>query len=399
MMREAIYTDANTASLIEVGQEWNFHEACTREHLHTLHPYPAKFIPQIPRKAINEWSKKGEVVYDPFCGCGTTLLEASLLGRPSIGTDNNAVAILVSKAKNTIYRTADIVAIQAFAGRIEEALSKASSRRDLIPTSKNFDYWFSREVLERLSALKGLILQSPEPVRAILLASFSAIIVRVSYQDSDTRYARIERSIDPSGVGRVFRAKLLEVVKCLSEVAINRRAIASVHQADSRAVPFIAAESVSLIVTSPPYLNAYDYHKYHRQRIHWIDGDVAFARDLEIGSHDEFTRPKATPDQYFIDMDACFHEWRRILKSGARCLVLIGDAIVTKQPVRVADTFIELAQKHGLALERRWIRELMATKRAFNVRNSRMSHEHVLLFRKSSQRTRVSPTAGASVSA
>jgi DNA modification methylase len=147
-------------------------------------------------------------------------------------------------------------------------------------------------------------------------------------------------------------------------------------------VGFIPESSVSLIVTSPPYLNAYDYHKYHRQRLHWIDGDVDFARDIEIGTHDEFTRPGATPDSYFEDMDACFAEWERVLRPKARCLVVIGDAIVSKKAVRVADTFIDLMERRGMPLEKHWIRELHATSRTFNVRNSRITHEHVLLFRK-----------------
>jgi DNA modification methylase len=382
MTRKAIYTSENTASLIESGRVWNFHEESTQEHLHTLHPYPAKFIPQIPRKAILEWSQKNDIIYDPFCGCGTTLLEASLLGRESIGTDNNAVAVLVSKAKTAYYQPGDIELVQNFAEKVQSLLPKAKVRSDLIPISKNFDYWFSKEVIERLSALKGLILETTEPVRTLLLACFSAIIVRVSYQDSDTRYARIERSIDPTLVDRAFRAKIKEVSESLVKIVVSERAIANIYQTDARDAACIQNGSVSLIVTSPPYLNAFDYHKYHRQRIHWIDGDVSFARDLEIGSHDEFTRPKATPNGYFIDMERCFSEWSRVLKGGGRCLVLIGDAIVSKQPVSVADKFIELAQKNKLELETRWIRELMATKRSFNVINSRMSHEHVLLFQK-----------------
>jgi hypothetical protein len=99
-------------------------------------------------------------------------------------------------------------------------------------------------------------------------------------------------------------------------------------------------------------------------------------------SHDQFTKPNATPDQYFADMRDCFREWRRVLKRGARCLVLIGDAIVSKRAVTVADTYVEIAAASGLRLEDRWVRKLQATKRAFNVKNSRMSHEHMLLFRK-----------------
>lgn len=382
MQRKAIYTRENVDALIDDGQEWNFHNANTQENLHTLHPYPAKFIPQIPRKAIETWTTKGELIYDPFCGCGTTLLEASLLGRPSIGTDNNAVAILVSKAKTSIYTLADIHAIQLFANTIEEVLKETKPCRSLIPNNKNFFYWFSEEILDKLSALKSLILETPEPIQTLLMAVFSSIIIRVSFQDSDTRYAKIERNVKPSHVIRIFKSKLLEVIVRLSEVNVQERSPSIVYQADSRTIPFIKTESVSLIITSPPYLNAYDYHKYHRQRLHWINGDVEFARDIEIGGHDEFTKPKATPNQYFVDLDACFAEWSRVLRNGGKCLIVIGDAIVNKQPVYVADTFIDLLKIHQIQIKKRCIRTLHSTKRAFNVNNARISHEHILLFEK-----------------
>ncbi len=380
MQRQAIYTRENADVLTENGREWNFHDAETQEHLHTLHPYPAKFIPQIPRKAIKTWTIKGDLVYDPFAGCGTALLEASLLGRPSIGTDNNAVAILVSRAKTANYSSTDVSAIRAFMSDFDRTPLNAKPRRELIPNNKNFLYWFSEDVLDRLSVLKGLILATAEPVRTMLLAVFSSIIVRVSYQDSDTRYAKIEKTIRPTNVDKVFKAKLAEVLKRLQEIILSDRAPVIIHQADARSVPFIGSGSVSLIITSPPYLNAYDYHKYHRQRIHWIEGDVECARDIEIGSHDEFTKPKATPEKYFSDMDACFGEWARVMRRGGRCVLVIGDAIVSKQAVRVGDTFVDLMERRGFLIEARWIRKLHSTKRAFNVRNSRISSEHVLLF-------------------
>ena len=123
-----------------------------------------------------------------------------------------------------------------------------------------------------------------------------------------------------------------------------------------------------MIVTSPPYLNAYDYHKYHRQRIHWIDGNVEFSRDIEIGKHDTFTRPGATPDKYFRDMDECFSEWARVLRCGGKCLIVIGDAIVSKAPVPVADQFMTMLKSRDVVLEKHWIRELKSTQRSFNVR-------------------------------
>ncbi|MGF9760544.1 DNA methyltransferase [Microvirga sp. 0TCS3.31] len=381
MIRKAIYTREDEEVLTHSGRDWNFHSSDTDEHLHALHPYPAKFIPQIPRRAIEAWSAPGDLIYDPFAGCGTTLLEASLLGRRAVGTDNNPVAILVSKAKTAIYHDADLEKLRRFSEHLLVALPKAPARPDLIPDNSNFLNWFSPPVLDRLASLKGLILDHEEPVRTLLLAVFSAIIVRVSYQDSDTRYARTKRDVVPADVDKIFGARLLEVRKRLPEIMSNARESVTIYQADARAVPHIKTESVALIVTSPPYLNAYDYHKYHRQRIHWIGGSVEFARDLEIGSHDEFTRPNAAPDSYFDDMDACFKEWARVLRKGGRSLIVIGDSIVNKKPVHVADRMIDLLANHGLVQEDRWIRTLHATKRAFNSK-SRISHEHVLLVRK-----------------
>jgi DNA methylase len=243
-------------------------------------------------------------------------------------------------------------------------------------------YWFSEPVLARLSAVKELIRERGEPERTMLMAIFSSIIVRVSYQDSDTRYAKVGRDATTADVDAAIKRKLREVIANLSSVRVPGRAPTKVVLADARSVPFIDTGSVSLVVTSPPYLNAYDYHKYHRQRLHWIDGDIAFARDFEIGSHDEFTKPNATANQYFLDLKDCFAEWWRLLKRRGRCLLLIGDAIVNKRPVAVADTFVTLATQCGFRLEDRCIRELQATKRAFNVKNCRISHEHVLLFQK-----------------
>jgi len=54
---------------------------------HNFHSYPAKFIPQIPRKTIDLFTSPGDLILDPFCGCGTTLVEAKISGRHSVGID------------------------------------------------------------------------------------------------------------------------------------------------------------------------------------------------------------------------------------------------------------------------------------------------------------------------
>jgi len=66
---------------------------------HNIHPYPAKFIPQIPSCFIETYSKKNDVVLDPFCGSGSTLLEATIRDRKAIGLDLNPIATLISRVE------------------------------------------------------------------------------------------------------------------------------------------------------------------------------------------------------------------------------------------------------------------------------------------------------------
>jgi site-specific DNA-methyltransferase (cytosine-N4-specific) len=380
--RPAIFEGGLTTALLSDAGEWDFHFTDTADYLHTLHPWPAKFIPHIPRKAILDYTQPDGTVLDPFMGCGTTLLEARQLGRRSIGVDNNAVAVLISRAKTAAYKGKDVARLRELARALPQRLGNLRARPDLTPESENFGYWFPRDVVARLAALKGLILDEQEPLRTLLLAALSSIVVRVSYQDSDTRYKRVDREISPRAVDRAFGQRLDYLIAQLPTTLEKQTAPVQIYQGDARDLQPIVSNSVDLVVTSPPYLNAYDYHKYHRQRLHLIDGDVAFARDVEIGKHDDFTRPGATPDRYFHDMDICFSEWARVMRPGAKCVLLIGDAIVSKHPVPVADRFVELLEAHGVALQKRWVRELQATRRSFNVKNSRISHEHVLLLEK-----------------
>ena len=119
-----------------------------------------------------------------------------------------------------------------------------------------------------------------------------------------------------------------------------------------------------------------------RQRLHWIEGDIELARDCEIGKHDVFTRPNATPAPYFEDMKKCFVEWYRVLHSGGHAFMVVGDAIVKGQPIPVADRFIEILREVGFHYERQWIRQIPEAKKSFNRRNSRINEEHILLFQK-----------------
>src|SRR5207248_5668314 len=97
--------------------DWDFRDAKTSYLTHSLHPYPAKFIPQIPNALIQEFSSVGDNVGDIFCGSGTTLVEGLLLKRNVVGIDANPLACLISAAKTTHFEEGDKELLAALAAR------------------------------------------------------------------------------------------------------------------------------------------------------------------------------------------------------------------------------------------------------------------------------------------
>lgn len=380
MVRQAIYTDADFENLLAAGADWEFSGSKSDQLLHGIHPYPAKFIAEIPRKAIELWSPVGGTVLDPFAGVGTTLLEAQMAGRSAIGIDSNPVGVLVTKAKTQRYTKADFKRLSAFYETLEAEY--LAPRPDIELDDERFRSWFNPVDLEALYAIKGAIMGQAKAIQPLLLCTLSAIVVRVSKQDSDTRYARLHKDeIGFQEVVSIYKGKLKKTLASLQSFVDLETIPAKIFSADSREQVNIEPKSVDLVVTSPPYLNAYDYHKYHRQRIHMIDGDAAFTRRAEIGGHDQFTRPKATPEAFFMDLGKCLDTWSVYLKNGGRAFVLIGDAIVHGQPVKVGDRFISLAEERGFSLEWRAIRPIKRSTKSFGV-GARMDLEHMILLRK-----------------
>src|ERR1700722_19264065 len=75
---------------------------------HNLYRYPARCSPYFVRAAIEAYTRRGDIVFDPFMGGGTTLVEASALGRKAVGIDINSLAVFVSKAKTQVMTDVDI---------------------------------------------------------------------------------------------------------------------------------------------------------------------------------------------------------------------------------------------------------------------------------------------------
>src|SRR3990172_10748228 len=91
-------------SKTKIDYSWSFSDKTRKDTAyitHGYHRYPAKFIPQVASRLIEKYTSEGDLVVDPFVGCGTTLVESKVMGRPSVGVDINPVAVLITKAKTT----------------------------------------------------------------------------------------------------------------------------------------------------------------------------------------------------------------------------------------------------------------------------------------------------------
>lgn len=377
--------------------DWDFREAKTNYLTHRIHPYPAKFIPQIPNALIQELSSVGDTVGDIFCGSGTTLVEALTLKRHAVGIDANPLACLIAKSKTTVLDEADVGLLQALAAKSRafgDSILASSEAGELFPTERfvslawrpdypKLNFWFESHVIEELAELLQWCRALPSAVaRDLALTSLSSIIVSVSRQDSDTRYVRREKSI-PQGetmrrFGRTLEQATLAAVE-LTDIVESRfqRHIIEANLLDDPQIP-----QLDLVVCSPPYPNAYSYHLYHMTRMIWLGmNQVKFKRE-EIGSHRKYSSPGkngATAETFRSEFSHIFQWLAQNLKRGGHACFVVGNSTLKGKTYNNADILSEASRASGFREAMRIKRTMQSTKKAFNPVIGKIKQEEILV--------------------
>jgi site-specific DNA-methyltransferase (cytosine-N4-specific) len=367
-------------------------------YTHNLFPYPAKF-PALPiRKHIEKYSFKGDTILDPFCGSGTVLVEALLNDRNAFGIELNPVAVRVSKAKTNVYATQDTDLIAEIIGELKEIeenrdrwISQTIENND-IPKYKNIELWFKENMLFELTALKKYFINKSSINRRLnelLWMALLKIIVPVSNQDTDTRYTAVEKDSLVDGYAIQLFRKTLEdyhsvILKRLPLINSKNSIIKVIEGDVNENIVKINNNSIDMVITSPPYINTYDYYLYHKQRIFWLGENPQEIRRQEIGCHhrvDSMSYEKAL-NEYTTNMDKLFRRIHEKLKIGKYFIMLIGDGIVKDKMVYADKLISEIALNNGFSVEHIDTISLKEVSRGFiKGRNSDKKKHHVIVMR------------------
>ncbi len=362
---------------------------------HNYYSYPAKFIPQVAKRLIEENSNPGDIVIDCFMGSGTTIVEALMTDRIGIGSDINYVAYLVAKAKTTPVSIklleAEMMQLQLdlehrMNGKYDYYLSKS---KKLAPEHERIDYWFRKTQKEKLAIIFARIHEvKNSDLKNFLFVAFAQILktcsiwlqssVKPQRDFSKADYEPLEMFLSRVKIMAKRNKDFFEKLKPEVQKSIHKHR--KVSRNDARRIP-IASNKAALIVTSPPYVTSYEYADLHQLPSLWFDkmkdinefrkrfiGSVFKIEDNPVNTHSDtaekiiqqFNGKKKSKEirKYCIEMYDCFKEMKRVLKKNGKACIVIGDTHYRNVDILNHQIFIEQMTSLGFEIENVILREV-----------------------------------------
>jgi DNA modification methylase len=363
----------------KIDPSWSFSDKTRKDTAyitHGYHRYPAKFIPQVVSRLVERYTKLGDLVVDPFGGCGTTLVESKVMGRSSVAVDINPVAVLITKAKITPINPVKIEKeFENIKIRLEAYNEKTKVKA---PEHERIDYWFKPEEKRRLAFIFAEISRiKDQDVQDFFFCGFSNILKNCSIwlQKSNKPTRDFEKK--PSEPVKTFLKQIKMMLRGnerLFEMLSERKYLkvpSKVVCTDARTIP-TKDNSVSLIVTSPPYVTSYEYADLHQLTALWLEytKDISDFRKRFIGTSyhskkdlilnssiaENIRKELLEIDQktaeevstYFSEMNQVFTEMKRMLKKGGKTCIVVGNTSLQGVKILNAEVFVEQLQNLGL---------------------------------------------------
>lgn len=265
-----------------VDNWWSFKTADTKEYTHCYHTYPAMMIPQVARALLDKFKPKDgiKLLFDPYMGSGTSLVEANISGVNAIGTDLNPLARMMAKVKTTHYNEKLIKEyfsyIQSQLVFYNESLVKD---RDFSRIS-NYFFWYNQEDLLKLSYLSQLIKEC-DNYQEFFNLILSEVVREVSFTRNSEfkRYKMSENQLKKfcPDTFRLFETKAIRNIKGLIQFnGIPNSGKSQIYDFNSvNGIPsnIIEEETVDMVITSPPYGDSHTtvaYGQFSRWSNEWF---------------------------------------------------------------------------------------------------------------------------------
>jgi hypothetical protein len=337
-------TQAALYDEIDLELSWSEVELPERErtkHVHRLHPYLGKFVPQLVETFLGRYGTRGCSVWDPFAGSGTTLVEANAFGARAAGCDVSAFNCLLMRAKTAHYES------HLLLGDVVH-LSTRSSGDESTESSEFLRRWFAPRSLTELLAFRARISETAYPELWRVVASRAARSARLTRHDDLDFPAepvageyfchKHRRVCRPVGEAEKFlRRYVRDAVQRVQAFAeVRSDAPVTVSHGDSRELD--PPEAVDLVITSPPYPGLIDYHEQHAYAYELLG--------LERRDADEIGRGVKG---YCEDVAAVLARAAARLRRGGRIVVVVNDR---------RGLFDGILAEAGLGLEQRLVRHV-----------------------------------------
>jgi len=348
------------------------------KHVHRLHPYLGKFIPQLVEVFLRKYFEQGQTIFDPFCGSGTALVQANEMGINAIGYDISEFNILLCKAKLEHYdikqvrsEIFDILAKLRSTIHSREKQTKlwADSPDDFTPvnTDEYMRKWFAPRALNELLTYRYLIEKGnyryQDLLKVILSRSARSARLTTHYDLDFPKIPQVEpywcykhaRMCSPVNEAFRFLARYsidtFHRIEEFSRLWTNARY--AIHHADSRNVKLPPIDGV---ITSPPYVGLIDYHEQHAYAYHLLG--LKDRRSEEIGAAANGSGYEAQR-QYQANIVKVFQNAVTAIPYGGRLVVIVHDR---------ANLYNEIALKCGVEVD-------AVLERHVNRRTGRRSNE------------------------
>jgi DNA methylase len=324
-------------------------ERVRTKHVHRLHPYHGKFIPQLVEVLLERYLEPGGHVLDPFAGSGTTLVQALESGQDATGVELAAFNCLLIRVKTAQYDLGALAAELRDASAWIESLEPGRVRA---PRSAYLREWYAPRAAAELVAFRDHAggYRHADVLRVILsraarsarrAAHFDLEAPRVA-QTGEYWCHKHRRTCRPveSAVG-FLRRYTLDTLARIEEFARVRDAEREAHvvHGDARGTAF--ATEFDGVLTSPPYPGLIDYHEQHRYAYELLGLDDQ--RELELGAAAAGTSRPAL-DAYCEGIAAALANAAAACRSGAPVLVVVNDR---------RDLYPGILARAGLRLESR----------------------------------------------